>query len=861
MRVILRTSSSLTGIGNLRHHGRSWWCRDCPDSDRSFKNAPSDFQEAEETVTNLDLLFASIKSEVDKPDSVFTRDPASGERFEALTRSCISSLNRLDDLLAKHQSLGSDHIKVLDRLRFSKKDVVEIQRELQFRHATLAAFLETLGLGGVGRIENKVDGLAQQQDKIIEAIDKIALQASTRLETASVFSNHSSDDKAVWRQLRRDLNGAGFKSSDLERHKPLIHQKLMELQTSGMIEWHAPDGDDDNKSEMSVTWIGRTKNNYRPPTAETVYEDSDEEDNYTHRQFRDSMDPLFEEEEEDILHRPGVQSEKNRTSNGRPPPYQASTTGPTLQIPIPVPHRASRSAGNSPQSSPNAFAPVHPGFGGSSPRQRRPGFQPLSRYGSSPRAATQAMPRAARQQSDRPGSSGSGRGDEGLRVGRRSAPNMIWRYRRPADIQRPPMQSADLGDGTLPKAASEGKTSDAQRLLMQGYNIESTGSRAVTENTAFENTTALFRAARNGHFETAHMLLRHGANPNVYKADGKGLLRLLVSDGNTEMVRLLLEYGAHHEKQGALPQAALFGYLSIVQLLLNYGIDINEVEKQTALFRASSNGYSDIVDLLLREGADTGFVAPSGASALYKAVVKDHYKCVRALLLYGARPEVGCGQDGETALSTACAIGHEPTVRLLLQRGARPNDLWFRRYQSAVQRRDGLVEEWFADGSLFAAARVGRVNITRLLIDYGADVHARTHFGQTAIDLAFQNGYLPLVDMLHAAGARLSPETIEAAEKRDAWERRREDQRYKDDPRRPRHYSTNGVDLERGEGRAGDSQDQRLQMSEFKRRSKSSTTVRQSTRAKGSSAGGGLKVATAATTGMLLLDSLMLLGG
>ncbi len=390
---------------------------------------------------------------------------------------------------------------------------------------------------------------------------------------------------------------------------------------------------------------------------------------------------------------------------------------------------------------------------------------------------------------------------------------------------------------------------------MQGHNVESTGSRAVSDVPSFENTTALYRAARNGHFETVHMLLRHGADPNTTKADGKGLLRLLVSDSNIELVKLLLEYGADPQKQGALPQAALFGHLSIVQLLLNYGVDINEVEKQTALYRASSKGFSDIVELLLRQGADTAFVAPSGPSALYKAVSNDHFKCTRALLMYGARPDVGCGPDGETALFTASAIGHEPTVRLLLQHGARANDVWYRHYQAPVQRRDGQIEEFFADGPLFAAARGGRLNIAKLLLQHGADVNARTHFGQTAIDLAFQKGYIPLVDVLYAAGARLSPETIEVAEKREAWERKRDNDRLKDDQRRPRHFSTSGTGHDIPDSR-------NLQMPEFKRRSKSSSAPRPtSSRSKDGSANSGLKVATAATTGMLLLDSLMLLGG
>lgn len=454
--------------------------------------------------------------------------------------------------------------------------------------------------------------------------------------------------------------------------------------------------------------------------------------------------------------------------------------------------------------------------------------------------------------------------DDEVRRGQRSIARIIWRYRRPADIQRPPVQSADLGDGTLPKAASEGRTSDVQRLLMQGHNIESTGSRAVVDTPSFEDTTALYRAARNGHFETVHLLLRHGANPNVRRKDGKSLMGLLATDGELELIRLLLEYGADCQKQGALPQAALFGHIALIQLLLNYGADINEVDKQTALYRASSKGYSDIVDLLLREGADTSFEAPSGPSALYKAVFNGHYRCVRSLLLYGGRPDVGCGLDGETALFTACAIGHEPTVRLLLERRARPDDTWFRPYPSPIQLRDGRVEHFFADGPIHAAARGGRLSIAKLLIEYGADVNLRTHYGQTAADIAFDKGYSQLVYQLCAAGGQLNPQTLEAIEKREAWERKREsDSRYKGDQRRPRgpSFSGSATDLDYDDRRAPEVQDPRsLQVPDGKRRTKSSNTLRRSEMAakgKGSSATSSLGLAAA---GALLVDSLMLLG-
>lgn len=816
---------------------------------KSVQNAPSNFSEAEQTVSNLDVLFNALKSEIQKPESVFTRDPAQGERLALLTQSCETTLKKLCDILDKYPSLGGGSAKVIDRLRFSRKEIQDVQRELQLRYSNLSAFLETIGIGGVGRIEYKVDSLAMQQERLLQAMDRFA---NLRVETNSILSNYSNDDKTVWKQLRRDLNSAGFKSSDLEKHKHLIYQKLVELQSSGMLEWHGGNGIEDDlqsvrsmRSVGSVKFIGYTKQNYRAPYAETAAGSDDEDDHYTIRPAMGGA--LFEDSDEDLFDRTGVQEEKTFTKPEKLPAYQDAVSSPRLKIPVPTQPRGSQSAGNSPRTSTHAFPPQMPSqYLGTSPRLA-PGFVPRSpiQYASSPRHSSEAIPQIRRQPSDYDARKVSFQ-DEEIRTGKRSTPNIVWRYRRPADVQRPPMQSADLDDGTLPKAAAEGRTADVQRLLMTGYNIESTGARSMPEVESFQGTTALYRAARNLQFETAHLLLRYGANPNCTRSDGKALLRLLATDGATELVRLLLEYGATHIKTGALPQAALFGHLPIVQLLLNYGADINEVEKQTPLYRAASKNYSDIVDLLLREGADTTWVAPSGPSALYKAVSKGNFKCTRSLLLYGANPAIGVGIDGETALYTACKDGHEPTVRLLLNRGARPDDSFYVPYAVPLQRRDGGIDEFFPDGPLFAAVRRGRLNITRLLLDYGADITLRTHGGQTAIDIAFERGFMAIVDLLYNHGARLSPAAIEAAEKREAWERKLLDSQQAQ--RRPGSSGSFGP----GGGLAPDY---------AKMRSKSSSYAPSSVRTSGGTKKSTKSNLGAAAVGAVLFDSLVLLGG
>ena len=778
---------------------------------QNIKSAPEDFRAAEDTVRSLDLLLDSIGKEVRSETSVFKRDPAQDERFGILLRLCLAPLEKLNDLLDRFQSLGTGNVKILDRLKFSKRTVQDIQRELSLRYANLSAFLDNIGLGGIGRIEHKVEGLREQQNRILSAIDKVVGEAFARQETASVVSEYTNDDKSVWRQLRRDLNAAGFKSADLERHKMLIFNKLIELHRSGLLDFDGTP--DDNKSDSTVMFVAFDRANYSPPTLNIVHENREEEqilnatgnykpatastvcdDSEDERERSSRTLPTVDEQPPD--YHDAVEPQVMNTTRPWPTPQGISNVGPGLpqaatdlralrgatgnEVSFPVRRLSNRQYNNaiphrdsvidndfiSDASSASQVGLTTGGRG----READAGYQenPLSRSGSS-------------------GGIYHAKYDYQVLSGKRSTSIPIWRYRRPGDIVPRRTQSIDLGDDTLPRAAAEGRIADVHRLLQQGFNTESVGSRAFPQIPGSEGTTALYRAARAGYFEVVHLLLQHGANPNPPRQDGKSLMRLIANSGSVEMLRLLLEYGASFQNQGVLPQAALFGHIDVVQLLLYYGADINEVERQTALYRASSNGYSDIVELLLREGADHTITTPMGQPALFKAVQHENFKCVRLLLSYGARPSVGVGRNGETALCVACSLGHEPTVRLLLRRGAKPNELSGQLMPASHGWESQSIQlVRVNEMPLHAAARGSRISVARLLLDYGANIHARTQEGRSAVDIAVEKGHTEMVNNLLAAGAQLTQPPYNSVNK----SRRLSDSSTGSDPRRPRRYST-----------------------------------------------------------------------
>jgi len=124
-------------------------------------------------------------------------------------------------------------------------------------------------------------------------------------------------------------------------------------------------------------------------------------------------------------------------------------------------------------------------------------------------------------------------------------------------------------------------------------------------------STAIVRAADQGHTAIVQMLLEAGADGNHTNRDGKTPLMAAANKGHTAIVQALLEIGAdvHHvDKSGvtALMGCALNGHTETVQVLLKAGIDVHHQDEggRTAPLFAAINGHTDIMQALLDAGVD-----------------------------------------------------------------------------------------------------------------------------------------------------------------------------------------------------------------------------------------------------------------
>lgn len=152
----------------------------------------------------------------------------------------------------------------------------------------------------------------------------------------------------------------------------------------------------------------------------------------------------------------------------------------------------------------------------------------------------------------------------------------------------------------------------------------------------------------------------------------------------------------------------------------NVDVDAREGDGATALHWAVVRDDAGLVDQLLRAGADVNAANDYGVTPVALACLNRNGRLVEALLTAGADPNATTTM-GETLLMSCAGTGTTAAVASLLEHGA-----------SNVNAR----EESYGQTALMRAAAQDNPEVVRLLLAHGADVHARS----TTYDLAVSLG-------------------------------------------------------------------------------------------------------------------------
>ena len=265
---------------------------------------------------------------------------------------------------------------------------------------------------------------------------------------------------------------------------------------------------------------------------------------------------------------------------------------------------------------------------------------------------------------------------------------------------------------------------------------------------AAQQGSALGDAARDGDLVALGALLEGNEDVNAREVDGTTALHWAVRSDHVVISRMLLNAGADatvEDRYGTTPLylAAVNGNATMIASLLDAGADANSTDPagETALMTATRTGKPEAMRVLLENGALVDTRDPEfEQTALMLAVREKHPEATALLLEWGAQvdsrtrtgptPEfrppckgTGCGSEG---------VG--------INRGGLPD-----------RGRRGPATGGMTP--LLYAARDGRAEEARMLLEAGADISLTEANGIGPLLMAVLNNQLDVAELLLAAGA------------------------------------------------------------------------------------------------------------
>ncbi|XP_028981974.1 serine/threonine-protein phosphatase 6 regulatory ankyrin repeat subunit A [Diachasma alloeum] len=257
--------------------------------------------------------------------------------------------------------------------------------------------------------------------------------------------------------------------------------------------------------------------------------------------------------------------------------------------------------------------------------------------------------------------------------------------------------------------------------------------------------TPLLIAAHRGHLDIVENLLANHARVDVFDLEGRSALHLAAEHGYQKVCDALLASKAFINSKSrvgrtALHLASMNGNTDLVRFLVqdhSAVIDVLTLRKQTPLHLAAGSGQLEVCKLLLELGASIDATDDQGQKPIHAAAMNNYAEVAQLFLQRHPSLVMACTKDGNTCAHIAAMQGSVRVIEELMK---------FDR-QGVISARNKLTEAT----PLQLAAEGGHAEVVKALVRAGASCADENRAGFTAVHLAAQNGHGQVLEVMRSS--------------------------------------------------------------------------------------------------------------
>jgi len=200
-----------------------------------WKKACGKYSDITSNLAVLQTLLMRIEAEAQAPNSLIARNTEDFGGWKTLYESCYTLVVELEEVLDKYKSLGTNRLKNWDRIRLGNRNLDGLSKRLVGKTTSLSAYISVLGISSQARVENEV------LPELLQKVDHIATQMRRgNSSIRSALTSYEDDDKAVWREFRRELIGTGIRGREIHKYSAALKTYLSRLQRDGLLDEEVP---------------------------------------------------------------------------------------------------------------------------------------------------------------------------------------------------------------------------------------------------------------------------------------------------------------------------------------------------------------------------------------------------------------------------------------------------------------------------------------------------------------------------------------------------------------------------------------------------------------------------------------------